>query len=195
MEKKRNPVLLNTLLASLPMFRYSRPIRTPIHKCDITLRWGNTWTHSYKSSNMYCMMVTIIRIWIIWIILSCCKTEIILRSLTVSLHIVTKLLLKRMQNCVSVLVAKVCFSMGPESCANRRQHMWGTQVQWTGWHCKFNSECMWHSHCSSEMGRTMWDHSCHYSSSCHSLNTCHPALPRRAQDSNPHTLLMPPQLL
>lgn len=78
MEKKRNPVLLNTLLASLPMFRYSRPIRTPIHKCDITLRWVNTWTHSYKCSNMHGMMFTITWIWMKWSILlkyfTCCKT-------------------------------------------------------------------------------------------------------------------------
>jgi len=42
MEKNKKPVLLNTLLASFPMFRYSRPISTPIHRCDITLRWVNT---------------------------------------------------------------------------------------------------------------------------------------------------------
>lgn len=35
---------------------------------------------------------------------------------TVSLHIVMKVLLKRMQNCVNVLVAKLCFSRVPVSC-------------------------------------------------------------------------------
>lgn len=33
-----------------------------------------------------------------------------------SLHIVMKVLLKRMQNCVNVLVAKLCFSRVPVSC-------------------------------------------------------------------------------
>lgn len=42
-EKKRNPVLLKTLLASLPMLRYSRPIKTPMATCEISLRWVKTW--------------------------------------------------------------------------------------------------------------------------------------------------------
>lgn len=39
---------------------------------------------------------------------------------TMSLHIVTKVLLKRMQNCVNVLVAKLCFSSVPVSCGKRQ---------------------------------------------------------------------------
>lgn len=39
---------------------------------------------------------------------------------TVSRHIVMKVLLKRMQNCVNVLVAKLCFSRVPVSCGRSR---------------------------------------------------------------------------
>lgn len=42
--------------------------------------------------------------------------ESICSLLTMSLHIVMKVLLKRMQNCVNVLVAKLCFSRVPVSC-------------------------------------------------------------------------------
>lgn len=38
MEKKRNPELLRTFLASLPMPRYSRPIKMPMPMCDAILR-------------------------------------------------------------------------------------------------------------------------------------------------------------
>lgn len=41
-EKKRNPVLLKTLLASLPMFRYSKPINRPMAMWEISLRWVKT---------------------------------------------------------------------------------------------------------------------------------------------------------
>lgn len=68
---------------------------------------------------------------------TCCKSDTILGSLTVSLHIVIKVLLNRMQNCVSVLVAKVCFSMCPESCENRTECVWGKWIQRAGWYCFF----------------------------------------------------------
>lgn len=42
-EKKRKPVLLKTLLASLPMLRYSKPISTPIAMWEISRRWVRTW--------------------------------------------------------------------------------------------------------------------------------------------------------
>ena len=34
MQKKRQPALLYALLDSLPIPRYSSPMRRPIHKCD-----------------------------------------------------------------------------------------------------------------------------------------------------------------
>lgn len=42
MEKNRNPELLRTFLASFPMPRYSRPIRTPIPMWEEILRWVST---------------------------------------------------------------------------------------------------------------------------------------------------------
>lgn len=38
--------------------------------------------------------------------------------LTMSLHIVVNVLLKRIQNCMNVLVAKLCFSRVPVFCEN-----------------------------------------------------------------------------
>lgn len=43
-----------------------------------------------------------------------------LMNFTMSLHIVMKVLLKRMQNCVNVLVAKLCFSRVPVSCGENQ---------------------------------------------------------------------------
>lgn len=43
MEKKRKPELLRTFLASFPIPRYSRPIRTPIPMWEEILRWVSTW--------------------------------------------------------------------------------------------------------------------------------------------------------
>lgn len=49
---------------------------------------------------------------------------------TMSRHIVMKVLLKRMQNCVNVLVAKLCFSRVPVSCRERqRGTVWTTMYQ------------------------------------------------------------------
>lgn len=46
-----------------------------------------------------------------------------INDFTMSLHIVMKVLLKRMQNWVNVLVAKLCFSRVPVSCGED----WGQQ--------------------------------------------------------------------
>lgn len=48
-EKKRKPVLLKTLLASLPIFRYSKPINTPMAMWEISLRWVKTLTEGGKN--------------------------------------------------------------------------------------------------------------------------------------------------
>lgn len=47
MEKKRNPELLRTFLASFPIPRYNRPIRTPIPMWDEILRWVSTCQWQY----------------------------------------------------------------------------------------------------------------------------------------------------
>lgn len=43
MEKKRKPELLKTFLASLPIPKYSRPIRRPIPMCEVMRRCVRTW--------------------------------------------------------------------------------------------------------------------------------------------------------
>lgn len=48
MEKNRNPELLRTFLASFPMPRYSRPIRTPIPMWEEILRWVSTCSASHS---------------------------------------------------------------------------------------------------------------------------------------------------
>lgn len=54
-EKKRNPVLLKTLLASLPMLRYSNPIKTPMATWKISLRWVKSWKQiKNKQENVNC---------------------------------------------------------------------------------------------------------------------------------------------
>lgn len=58
-EKKRNPVLLKTLLASLPMLRYSNPIKTPMATWKISLRWVKSWEQITNKGNS-CIVVLIV---------------------------------------------------------------------------------------------------------------------------------------
>lgn len=106
-EKKRNPVLLKTLLASLPMLRYSNPIKTPMATWKISLRWVKSWEQiTNNETHVLSCLLSPMQLQYF----NSCLEQI---SHTWSLQIVTKVLLKRIQNWVSVLVAKEWLSACP----------------------------------------------------------------------------------
>lgn len=80
-----------------------------MHRWDITLRWVSTFRITRTLTRLRDLQLT-----------PGTKESFTVFYFTVSLHIMMKVRLKRMQNCVNVLVAKLCFSRVPVSCGERR---------------------------------------------------------------------------